>query len=101
MYDPSLSHKRLRFGYLEGTFSPSSRRRLIRQPLDPLVVHDPASRRAQQRCDLPAAIAAILSGQLDDVGGQALFVIMAPRPLTLPRAMLPEHKADPALAIQV
>ena len=27
----------------------------------------------------------------------ALFVIMAPRPLALRRAVLPEHPADPAL----
>jgi hypothetical protein len=51
----------------------------------------------QQRCDLPVAVAAVLPGQLDDVGGQAFFVIMAPRPLALRRAMLPEHPADPAL----
>lgn len=52
-------------------------------PFDPLVVHDPASRRSQQDCDLPVALAAVLPGRLDDVGGQPFFVIIAPRPLAL------------------
>jgi hypothetical protein len=52
-------------------------------PFAPLVVHGPASRRSQQGCDLLVAVAAMLPGQLDDVGGQPFFVIMVPRPLAL------------------
>jgi len=93
MHDPSLSHKRPRFGCFCGTFSPSCRQ--IRSTA--LVVHDPASRRSQQRCDFPVAVAAVLPGELDDVGGQPFFVTLAPRPLALRRAMLSERPADPAL----
>lgn len=66
-------------------------------PVDPLVVYDPASPRPQQRSDLPVAMAAILPGQLHDVGGQPFFAIIAPRPLALRRAVLPGRPADPAL----
>ena len=66
-------------------------------PFDPFVVHDPASRRSQHRCDLPEAISAVLPGELDNVGDQLRFVILAPWPLALRRAMLSEHTADPPL----
>jgi hypothetical protein len=64
---------------------------------DPFVVHDPASPRSQQRCDLPVAVAAVLLGDLNDVCGQPYFVILTPRRLTLGRAMLSGHTANPAL----
>src|SRR6201984_2014443 len=65
-------------------------------PLDPLVVDQPAGP-AQQLRDLAIAVAAILPGQLDDVGGQPLFVLTAPRDLALRRAMLPESRTGTAL----
>jgi hypothetical protein len=46
--------------------------------LDPLVVDDPAGGRSQKFRDLPVAVAAILAGEFDDVGGQA-FIIISPR----------------------
>ena len=65
-------------------------------PLDPLVVDQPAGS-AQQLGDLAVAIAAILPGQLDDVGRQPLFVVTALRDLALRRAMLAERRAGAAL----
>jgi len=38
-------------------------------PLDPLVVDDPARSCSQQLGDLGIAVTAILTGKLDDVGG--------------------------------
>src|SRR5438552_9349966 len=65
-------------------------------PLDPLVVDQPAGP-AQQLGDLAIAVAAIPPGQLDNVGGQLLFILTAPRHLALRRAMLPERGTGPAL----
>jgi len=65
-------------------------------PLDPLVVDQPAGP-AQQRGDLAIAIAAILPGQLDDVVRQKRFVLTAPRDLALRRAMLAERRTGTAL----
>ena len=65
-------------------------------PLHPLVVDEPAGP-AQQLGDLAIAIAAILAGQLDDVGGQPLLVVTALRNLTLRRAMLAERRTGAAL----
>src|SRR5438067_8411677 len=53
-------------------------------PFDPLVVDQPAGP-PQQLGDLAIAVAAILPGQLDDVGGQPLFILTAPRHLALRR----------------
>jgi hypothetical protein len=44
-------------------------------PLDPLVVDHPSSRRPQQLRDLAVAVAAVLPGQFDDIGGQPLLVV--------------------------
>src|SRR5215469_15673768 len=60
-------------------------------PFAPLVVDEPAGL-AQKRGDLAIAVAAILPGQLDDLGRQPLFVLAAPRDLALRRAMLPEPR---------
>src|SRR5918997_1730056 len=65
-------------------------------PLHPLVVHQP-TRVAQQGRDLAVAVAAIPPRQLDDVGGEPLFVVAAPRPLALRRAVLAERRAGAAL----
>ncbi len=65
-------------------------------PLDPLVVDEPTGP-AQQLGDLAIAIAAIEPGQLDDVGGQPLFIIPALRGLALRRAMLAERLTGAAL----
>jgi hypothetical protein len=65
-------------------------------PLDPLVVDQPASA-TQQFGDLAIAVAAILPGQLDDIGRQPFLVITAPRDLALRRAMLAERRTGTAL----
>ena len=65
-------------------------------PLDALVVHEPAGS-AQKRADLAIAVAAILAGELDEVGRERLLVVTAPRHLALCRAMLTERPAGPAL----
>jgi hypothetical protein len=44
-------------------------------PLDPLVVDDPAVGRAQHLRDLPIAKAAVPAGQLNGVGGQPLLIV--------------------------
>jgi hypothetical protein len=65
-------------------------------PLDPLVI-DQRARIPQQRRDLAVAVAAIETSEFDDVGGQPLFVLTAPRDLALYRAMLPERRASATL----
>jgi hypothetical protein len=65
-------------------------------PLNPLVVDQPANP-AQQLGDLTIAVAAILPGQLDDVGRQPRVIVAAPRDLTLRRAMLAERRTGTAL----
>jgi hypothetical protein len=85
---PQTSPLRLPGGDLQPLASPD--------PLDPLVVDQPAGP-AQQLGDLAIAVAAIPPGQLDDVGGQLLFILTAPRHLALRRAMLPERRTGPAL----
>ena len=66
-------------------------------PLDPLVVDDPACRRAQQGGDLAIAVAAVSADQFDDVGDELLLIVAAARDPALGRAVLPEHAADPPL----
>jgi len=66
-------------------------------PLDPLVVDDPSRRRPQQLRDLAIAVAAVLPGQFDDIGGEPLLVVTTLRRLTLRRAMLPERRARTTL----
>lgn len=65
-------------------------------PLDPLVVDEPA-RVSQQSRDLPVAIATILTGKCDDIGGQTFLVLTAARHLALCRAMLTEHRTGATL----
>ena len=65
-------------------------------PLDPLVVDQPAGP-AQQLGDLAIAVAAIVSGQLDNIGGQPLFIVTALRDLALRRAMLAKRRTGAAL----
>jgi hypothetical protein len=65
-------------------------------PLDPLVVDEPAGP-AQQLGDLAIAVAAILSGQLYEIGGQPLLVVTALRDLALRRAVLSERQTGAAL----
>jgi hypothetical protein len=64
--------------------------------LDPLIVDQPAGP-ARQLGDLAIAVAAILAGQLNDVGRQPLFVGTALRDLTLRRTMLTERRTGAAL----
>ena len=66
-------------------------------PLDPFVVDDPAGGRSQKLRNLPIAIAAVPTGELNDVGGQPLLVISPRRNAALRRTMLPKHTADPSL----
>src|SRR5215218_3336510 len=66
-------------------------------PLHPLVVDDPARRRAQQLRDLPVAVAAVPAREFDDVGRELFLVVPAPRGLALRRAVLAEHAAPPPL----
>src|SRR5215213_7791303 len=64
-------------------------------PLDPLVVDDPAGGRTQEFCDLAVAVTTILAGGRDDVGGEPLLIVSPPRNTPLCRAMLSEHATDP------
>ena len=85
---PETTALRLPGGNLQPLASPD--------PLDPLVVDEPAGP-AQQLGDLAIAVAAILPGQFDDVGRQPLFIITALRDLALRRAMLAERRTGAAL----
>jgi hypothetical protein len=66
-------------------------------PLDPLVVDDPAGGRTQELCDLPVAVAAVLAGEFNDVGGEPLLIVSPLWNTPLCRAMLAEYAADPPL----
>src|SRR5262249_39362123 len=74
-------------GLLMGNLEPLT----LPDTLDPLVVDCPA-RPAQQRGDLAIAIAAVLPGKLDNIGGETLLVLTTARDLALRRAMLPERR---------
>jgi len=50
-----------------------------------------------RRSNLAIAVAAILPGQFDDVGGQPLVILTAPRDLALRRTVLPERRTGTAL----
>jgi hypothetical protein len=65
-------------------------------PLDPLVVDCPACL-AQQLGDLAIAIAAVLPGKLDNIGGETPLVLTTARDLALRRAMLPERRTGATL----
>jgi len=79
-------------GLLVGNLQPLT----LPDTLDPLVVDDPA-RLAQELGDLAIAIAAVLPGKLDNIGGETLLVVTAARDLALCRAMLPERRTGATL----
>ena len=64
--------------------------------LDPLVVDYPA-RLPQQFGDLAIAVAAVLSGKLDNIGRETLLVVTTARDFALCRAMLPERRTGATL----
>src|SRR5664280_2020145 len=65
-------------------------------PLNPLLVHRPASP-AKQRRNPAVSVAAILTGKGNDVGSQPCLIIRCRRNLALRRSMLPQHLACPPL----
>src|SRR5215204_1858308 len=65
-------------------------------PLDPLVVDEPACS-AQQLGDLAVAVASVLPSKLDDVGAEPLLVVSTTGDLALRRAMLAERRAGATL----
>ena len=71
-------------GLLMGNLEPLT----LPDTLDPLVVDCPAR---QQRGDLAIAVAAVLPGKLDNIGGETPLVVTTARDLALRRAMLPER----------
>jgi hypothetical protein len=67
-------------------------------PLDALVIDLPSSPTEQRRH--PAiSIAAILAGQLDDVGGQRHLIVRRRRTLALRGTVLPQDPTDKALGL--
>jgi hypothetical protein len=79
-------------GLLVGDLQPLT----LPDTLDPLVV-DYRARLAQERGDLAAAIAAVLPGKLDNIGGETLLIVTTARDLALRRAMLPERRTGATL----
>ena len=79
-------------GLLMGDLQPLT----LPDTLDPLVVDYPA-RLAQELGDLAIAIAAVLPGKLDNIGGETLLVVTTTRDLALCRAMLPERPTGATL----
>lgn len=65
-------------------------------PFDTLVV-DTAAGAPQQFRDPAMAIATVVTGQSDVVGGQPLLIFPTARRLTLCRTVLAEHPTEPAL----
>ena len=89
MQDPLVSQSlRLLMGGLQPLALPDT--------LDPLVVDCPA-RLAQQFGDLAIAVAAVLPGKLDNIGGETPLVVTTTRDLALCRAMLPERRTGATL----
>src|SRR5215207_9381007 len=76
------------FGLLPGDLQPLA----SPNPLDPLVVDEPACS-AQQLGDLAVAVASVLPSKLDDVGAEPLLVVSTTGDLALRRAMLAERRA--------
>jgi hypothetical protein len=79
-------------GLLIGNLQPPT----LPDTLDPLVIDCPAPL-AQQRGDLAIAIAAVLPGKLDNIGGETPLVVTTARDLALRRAMLPERRTGATL----
>jgi hypothetical protein len=79
-------------GLLMGNLEPLT----LPDTLDPLVV-DYRALLAQERGDLAVAIAAVLPGELDNIGGETLLVVTTARDLALRRAMLPERRTGATL----
>src|SRR5262249_54569666 len=79
-------------GLLMGNLQPLT----LPDTLDPLVVDCPA-RLAQQRSDLAIAIATVLPGKLDNIGGEKPPVLTTTRDLALRRATLPPRRAGTTL----
>jgi hypothetical protein len=79
-------------GLLMGDLQPFA----LPDTLDPLVVDCPA-RLAQECGDLAIAMAAVLPGKLDNIGGETLLVLTTARDLALRRAMLPEPRTGATL----
>ena len=79
-------------GLLMGNLQPLT----LPDTLDPLVVDYPA-RLAQELGDLAIAIAAVLPGKLDNIGGETLLVVTTARDLALRRAMLTKRRAGATL----
>ena len=79
------------FGLLPGDLQPLA----SPNPLDPLVVDEPACS-AQQLGDLAVAVASGTAQKLDDVGPEPLLVVSTTRDLALRRAMLAERRAGDA-----
>lgn len=65
-------------------------------PFDPLHVDDPACLTQKGR-DAPIAVAPVLRGERDDVGGKRLLVEASARHLSLGRAVLAKHTAGEPL----
>ncbi len=61
-------------------------------PCDPLAVHHPTGT-TQHRRDATIAVAAVLEGKRDDVGGECRLVVTGLRDLALRGAMLAENPA--------
>ena len=66
-------------------------------PLDPLVIDNPARSASKQRRNLSIAISAILAGKFDDVGSQPLLVVPSRGNKALGGAVLSKDQAYPAL----
>jgi len=79
-------------GLLMGNLEPLT----LPDTLDPLVV-DYRARLAQERGDLAVAVAAVLPGKLDNIGGETLLVVTTARDPALCRAMLPERRTGATL----
>jgi hypothetical protein len=65
--------------------------------LDPFVIDDSAGSRSRQFRDLAVAVAAILTPEFDDVGGQPFLVLSPRRNAALRQTILSEHAPNPAL----
>jgi hypothetical protein len=68
-------------------------------PPDPLhpAIADRPTRVAQQGRDLAIAVAAVLTGELSDIGRELFGIFSAPRDLALRRAVLSERRTRAAL----
>ena len=89
-HDPSFSQSLPFLGCFCGTFSPSRRHSRSIQPFNTAIA-DGATCLSKQCCNPAITVSAKLSGQLDHIRNEPVFISVTFRDMSLCRAVLPQH----------